>query len=136
MDDLNPWGTYMLTEYIMSGMDTSKLMFLNAIKVEYAAIDLSAICKLLAVFILEERPELQTELSKTPFPNCGSLPWHTDYPDAIVRKIDHDHIILDVASPELWQRFVDSIAEVAKNKFNVSAAIIGNRVDIKLHSRP
>lgn len=132
---MNPWGTYMMTEHIMDRMNTSKLMFLNALKIEGASIDLSSICKLLAAFILEERPELQTELSKTPFPNCGSLPWHTDYPDAIVRKIDHDHIVLDVASPELWQRFVDSIAEVAKSKFNVSAAIIGNRVDIKLHSR-
>ena len=132
---MNPWGTYMMTEHIMDRMNTSKLMFLNAMKIEHASIDLSSICKLLAVFILEERPELQMELSKTPFPNCGSLPWHTDYPDAIVRKIDHDHIVLDVASPELWQRFVDSIAEVAKNKFNVSAAIIGNRVDLKLHSR-
>ena len=135
MDDLNPWGTYMLTEYIMSGMDTSKLMFLNAIKVEYAAIDLSAICKLLAVFILEERPELQTELSDTPFPDEGSLQYHGDSPFAIVRKIDHDHIILDAECPELWQRFVDSIAEVAKNKFNVSAAIIGNRVELKIHIR-
>ena len=125
----------MMTEHIMDRMNTSKLMFTNALKIEGVSIDLSSICKLLAAFVLEERPELQTELSKTPFPNCGSLPWHTDYPDAIVRKIDHDHIILDVASPELWQRFVDSIAEVAKNKFNVSAAIIGNRVDIKLHSR-
>ena len=119
----------------MDRMNTSKLMFTSALKIEHASIDLGSICKLLAAFVLEERPELQTELSKTPFPNCGSLPWHTDYPDAIVRKIDHDHIILDVASPELWQRFVDSIAEVAKSKFNVSAAIIGNRVDLKLHSR-
>ena len=132
---MNPWGTYMMTELIMDRMNTSKLMFHNAMEIEGASIDLSSICKLLAAFVLEERPELQTELSKTPFPNCGSLPWHTDYPDAIVLKIDHDHIVLDVASPELWQRFVDSIAEVAKNKFNVSAAIIGNRVDIKLHSR-
>ena len=125
----------MMTEHIMDGMNTSKLMFTSALKIDQASIDLGSICKLLASFVLEERPELQTELSKTPFPNCGSLQWHTDYPDAIVRKIDHDHIILDVASPELWQRFVDSIAEVAKSKFNVSAAIIGNRVDIKLHSR-
>ena len=132
MSDMNPWGTYMMTEHIMDGMNTSKLMFTSALKIEEAAVDLGSICKLFAVFILEECPDLQMELSKTPFPDEGKLPWHGECPDAIVRVIKHDHIVLDVACPELWQRFVDSIMEVAKGKFNAKAVIIGNRVDLRL----
>ena len=135
MSEMNPWGTYMMTEHIMDGMNTSKLMFTSALKIDQASIDLSSICKLFAVFILEERPDLQMELSKTPFPEDGKLPWHGECPDSIVQFIAHDHIILDVACPELWQRFVDSVMEVAKGKFNAIAFIIGNRVDLKLDKK-
>ena len=125
----------MMTEHIMDGMNTSKLMFTSALEIEHASIDLGSICKLFAVFILEERPDLQKELSKTPFPEEGKLPWHSDCPDAIVQMIKHDHIILDVACPELWERFVDSIVEVAKGNFNARAFIIGNRVDLRLDKK-
>ena len=135
MSDMNPWGTYMMTEHIMDGMNTSKLMFTSALKIDQASIDLGSICKLFAVFILEENPDLQMELLKTPFPEDGKLPWHSECPDAIVRMIKHDHIILDVACPELWQRFVDSVMEVAKGKFNAKAFIIGNRVDLRLDKK-
>ena len=125
----------MMTEHIMDGMNTSKLMFTSALKIDQASIDLGSICKLFAVFILEERPDLQKELSKTPFPEEGKLPWHSECPDGIVQFIAHDHIILDVACPELWQRFVDSVMEVAKGKFNAKAFIIGNRVDLRLDKK-
>ena len=92
MSDMNPWGTYMMTEHIMDGMNTSKLMFTSALKIDQASIDLGSICKLFAVFILEERPDLQKELSKTPFPEEGKLPWHSECPDGIVQFIAHDHI--------------------------------------------
>ena len=124
-----------MTEHIMDGMNTSKLMFTSALEIEHASIDLGSICKLFSVFILEERPDLQKELLKTPFPEDGKLPWHGECPDSIVQFIAHDHIILDVACPELWQRFIDSIVEVAKGKFNASAAIIGNRVELRLDKK-
>ena len=52
MSDMNPWGTYMMTEHIMDGMNTSKLMFTSALKIEEAAIDLGSICKFVCGFYI------------------------------------------------------------------------------------